>query len=140
MPLTNLKKLTDKGKKRVGRGNGSGKGKTSARGQKGQKARGRIRVDFEGGQLRLIKRLPFKRGVGNPSAEDTLALKVEVLNSFKAGSIVTKEALIKAGLVKKAVGKIKIVGGGDLSVPLTIEIPVTKSVKALVEKAGGKVS
>jgi large subunit ribosomal protein L15 len=138
--LSNLQKIVAKDKKRVGRGNGSGKGKTSARGQKGQKARGRIRVDFEGGQLRLIKRLPFKRGVGNASAESSLAIQVGLLNSFKANTTVDKEALIKAGLMKKSTGKFKIVGGGDLSVALNIEVPVTKSVQEMVEKAGGKVS
>lgn len=138
MQLSNLQKLVREKNKRVGRGNGSGKGKTSARGQKGQKARGKIRVDFEGGQLRLIKRLPFRRGVGNSKAIDTSIVKVEQLNTFKPGSTINKEALVKTGLVKKN-AKVKIVGGGELIVSLTIEIPVTKSVRDLVEKAGGKV-
>lgn len=140
MQLNEMKKLVEKGSKRVGRGNGSGKGKTSARGQKGQKARGKIRVDFEGGQLRLIKRLPFKRGVGNRVAEPVLAIKVGALSSFKSGSTVNKEALIKEGLVKKTIGRVKIVGGGEVSVPLKIELPTTASVKAQIEKAGGSVS
>ena len=138
MQLSNLRKLVKGKSKRVGRGNGSGKGKTSARGQKGQKARGKIRVDFEGGQLRLIKRLPFKRGVGNAKAEDTAIVKAGQLNTFKPGTTINKEALVAAGLVKKN-AKVKIVASGELTVALVLEIPVTKTVRDQVEKAGGKV-
>ncbi len=139
MQLNNLQKLAKEKNKRVGRGNGSGKGKTAARGQKGQKARGSIRVDFEGGQLRLIKRLPFRRGVGNTKAIDTSIVKAGQLNTFKPGTIINKEVLVAMGLVKKN-AKVKIVAGGELTVALVLEIPVTKTVKDQVTKAGGKVS
>lgn len=140
MELNKLTKIVDKSTKRVGRGNGSGKGKTSARGMKGQKARGSIRVDFEGGQLRLIKRLPFKRGVGNVNAVKSTAIKLELLASFKANDIVNKESLLKGRFIKKLSEPVKIIGGGDITIALKIEVPTTKSVKKLVEMAGGTVS
>lgn len=140
MQLDNLQKLVDRPKKRVGRGNGSGKGKTSARGQKGQKARGSIRVDFEGGQLRIIKRLPFKRGVGNLPANKKSEIKVGLLAIFKADSVVNSESLQKVGLIKKTSERIKIIGGGEVSLPLKIEVPTTKSVREMIEKVGGTVS
>lgn len=140
MLLSNLEKLVGRGKKRVGRGNGSGKGKTSARGQKGQKARGSIRVDFEGGQLRLIKRLPFKRGVGNVPAKEGAEIKIGLLTEFKTGSVINNETLLKAGLIKKSSARVKLIGGGEISVPLKIEVPTTKSVRVMIEKAGGTVS
>lgn len=140
MELNKLTKIVDRSTKRVGRGNGSGKGKTSARGMKGQKARGSIRVDFEGGQLRLIKRLPFKRGVGNLNAVKSTGIKLELLSGFKSGDVINKETLLKAKFIKKLSEPVKIIGGGDINIPLKIEVPTSKSVKSLVEKAGGSVS
>lgn len=140
MNLATLPKLVEKGSKRVGRGNGSGKGKTAGRGQKGQKARGTIRVDFEGGQLRIIKRLPFKRGVGNKKAKPTQEVKIGDLNELKSGSVVNEKTLVEAGIVAKNSHNIKIIGGGSVTVPLTVEVSVTASVKEMIEKAGGKVS
>lgn len=140
MKLNQLAKSTAKSNKRVGRGESSGKGKTSSRGQKGQKARGTIRADFEGGQLRLIKRLPFRRGVGNLAARESQIVKLGQLAAFKPESIINNETLLKAGLIKKLPSKVKIVGGGSIDIPLKVAIPTTKAVKLQIEKAGGQVS
>src|SRR3989304_8126349 len=102
-----LSKLTQsrniRSAKRVGRGESSGKGKTSGKGYKGQKSRGRgkIRIGFEGGQLPLIKRLPFRRGVGNNLAKNTLTLTLSMLEKFDNGETVDSKSLIKKGILKK---------------------------------------
>src|SRR5689334_16960033 len=101
MNLSNLQKITTKGKKRVGLGHGSGRGKTSGRGTKGLKARGDVPLDFEGGALPLIKRLPFLRGKGRNKAIQgkPAVLNVSVLNVFGKGETVTIETLVKNKLV-----------------------------------------
>src|SRR5438309_1533526 len=85
--------------RRIGRGHGSGKGKTSGRGTKGQKARGQVGTSFEGGQLRLIKRLPFRRGVGNKAGSNGLSINLSDLKIFKSGSRVNTHTLIQSGLI-----------------------------------------
>lgn len=132
-----------KSKKRLGRGESSGKGKTSGKGYKGQKSRGqgKIRLGFEGGQLPLIKRLPFRRGVGNNQAKKILTLTLTKLNVFKDGEIVDKKSLLEKGLLKKSFNpdQIKIVGTGELNKSLTVKIAVSNSAKTAIEKAKGKV-
>lgn len=144
MNLTNLQKITAKKKKRVGLGHGSGRGKTSGRGQKGLKARGDVPLDFEGGALPLIKRLPFLRGKGRNKAlkEKATVINVAALNVFAKGETVTLETLAKHQLVniKDVAGTgVKILGDGELGVALTVTVPVSKGAAAKIEKAGGSV-
>jgi large subunit ribosomal protein L15 len=130
-----------KGPKRVGRGPGSGHGKTSCKGHKGQKARSgpHIRPGFEGGQMPLQRRLP-KRGFTNIFKKRFALVHIRDLNRFPAGGVVDIEALRKAGLVKKAYDGVKIVGDGDITVALTIRAhAVTESARKKIEAASGKV-
>ena len=113
---------------RVGRGHGSGNGKTAGRGQKGQKSRsgGKVRVGFEGGQMPLYRRLP-------------IAINVYELERFEADSVVTIDTLIESGLVKNTFDGVKILGNGELSKKLTVQVNAfSKSAVAKIEAAGGK--
>jgi large subunit ribosomal protein L15 len=112
MDLTSLQSIISKQKKRVGRGYGSGKAKTAGRGTKGQLARGTTRPGFEGGQLPLIKRLPFRRGLGNTSHYvKPLAINAVRLSAIPAGTTINQEALVKHGLVPASYrGEIKVIG------------------------------
>jgi large subunit ribosomal protein L15 len=133
--------------RRLGRGHGSGRGKTAGRGTKGQKARtgGKIHRAFNGGQTRLSKRLPFVRGLGNssPSLHDTYTvINIAELEDFEAGSVVSPETLVTQGVVRKsdARGLIKILGDGELDRPLTIHAhKCSASARAKIESAGGKI-
>lgn len=132
-----------KNRKRVGRGIGSGTGKTSGRGHKGQNARsgGGVRPGFEGGQMPLFRRLP-KRGFTNIFAKEQAEVNVASLNIFEQGTEVNKELLIEKGLVKKAKSKdgIRILGNGELNVALNVEADhFSKSAIEKIENAGGKV-
>mgnify|MGYP000621849602 FL=1 len=131
-----------KPRKRVGRGIGSGLGKTSGRGHKGQKARsgGGVRPGFEGGQMPLFRRIP-KRGFTNIFAKEYAVVNVEELNRFTENTVVTPELLIEEGLVKagKAVDGIKILGDGDVKVKLTVKAQkFSKTAAEKIEAAGGK--
>ena len=142
--LSNLPKTTIRPKKRLGRGQGSGKGKTSTRGTKGQKARGKIKQTFEGGQLPLIKRLPFIRGrnKNRPLNFRPLVINIKILNIFPENSEITIESLIKNNIVKSMDAKkfgVKILGDGKLEKPLIIKLPISNRAKAKIEAAGGKV-
>lgn len=142
MKIHELTSITTRPSKRLGRGHGSGKGKTSARGMKGQKARGSIRLGFEGGQLRLIKRLPFKRGVGNKPVKDTIGVNLDRLEVFKKGETVNVATLLEKGLVSPREVKkrtIKILGRGDLAVALKVEVPTSSSAATKITAAGGSV-
>ena len=112
MNLSELKPLVKTSKKRVGRGEGSGKAKTAGRGTKGQKARGTTRPGFEGGQLPLIKRLPFRRGLGNTShRHKPLAINVLRLTSLPADAVVTPDVLKQHGFVPMTyTGPVKVIG------------------------------
>ena len=126
--------------KRVGRGAGSGLGKTSGRGHKGQKARsgGGVRPGFEGGQMPLIRRIP-KRGFHNPFSKQYAIVNVEDLAAFEAGSVVDFAALKAAGLVNKEFDGLKVLGNGELSVALTVKATkFTQSAREKIEAAGGK--
>ena len=126
--------------KRVGRGAGSGLGKTSGRGHKGQKARsgGGVRPGFEGGQMPLIRRIP-KRGFYNPFSTHYAIVNVADLASFEAGSVVDFAALKAAGLVKKELDGLKVLGEGELNVALTVKAAkFTQTAREKIEAAGGK--
>lgn len=130
-------------KKRIGRGIGSGTGKTSGRGHKGQNARsgGGVRPGFEGGQMPLFRRLP-KRGFTNIFAKQYAEVNVNDLNRFEKDTVVTPELLIEQGLVKKAKAKdgIKILGSGELEKALTVQAQkFTKGAEEKINAAGGKV-
>ena len=126
--------------KRVGRGAGSGLGKTSARGQKGQKARsgGGVRPGFEGGQMPLTRRLP-KRGFTNNFRTVYVAINVDRLEIFDDGQTVTPVDLIQAGIINKVCDGIKIMGNGELTKKLTVQATkFTASAKEKIEAVGGK--
>lgn len=127
-------------KTRVGRGIGSGLGKTAGRGTKGQKARsgGGVRPGFEGGQNPLYLRVP-KRGFNNRFARKLVAINVSALNRFEPGTEVTPEVLKKAGVVKSIKDGIKILGKGNLEKPLTVKVHAfSKTAIEKIEAAGGK--
>ena len=125
--------------KRKGRGHGSGNGKTAGYGHKGQKARSGVKkAGFEGGQMPLQRRLP-KRGFNNIFATKFATIKVSDLEKFEAGSVVTTEALLEKGIIKKAMDGVKVLGNGELSKELTVQLAAyTASAKEKIEKAGGK--
>ena len=131
-----------KSRKRVGRGNGSGHGTYSGRGCKGQKSRSGYKLNpgFEGGQLPLIKRLPKKRGFVNIFRTEYSTVNINKLNIFEAGSEVTPETLVAAGLVKSLRHPIKVLAEGDITYPLVIKAnKFSAAAKAKIEAAGGKV-
>jgi large subunit ribosomal protein L15 len=139
--LSNLKapKGSRKARKRVGRGPGSGTGKTSGRGQKGQKARAasKKKPGFEGGQMPLQRRLP-KRGFTPLTRNDYAIVNVAALNAFDAGTEVTPELLAETGMIRKASDKVKILGNGDLTVSVSLKIhKISQSAADKVSAAGG---
>ena len=132
-----------KSRKRLGRGIGSGLGKTSGRGHKGQNARsgGGVRPGFEGGQMPLFRRLP-KRGFTNIFAKEFAIVNVEQLNRFDDNTVVTPDLLFEEGLVKKskATDGIKILGNGEISTKITVQAhKFSKTAAEKIEAAGGKV-
>jgi large subunit ribosomal protein L15 len=144
MNLTELEKIKTKRKKRVGQGHGSGRGKTSGRGMKGQKARGDVPLDFEGGALPLIKRLPLLRGKGRNKSlkEKPYVINVGLLNKLPKNAVVDLETLAKHGLIKLDSAKqrgVKILGEGDITVSLTVKLPSSKQALEKITKAGGSV-
>ena len=129
-----------KASRRIGRGHGSGWGKTAGKGHKGQKARsgGSIRPGFEGVQLPLQRRIP-KRGFNNIFAKKIVAINVSALEVFEDGAEVTAEALIEKGIVKNEYDGIKILGNGNLTKKLTVKVAAySESAKQKIEAAGGK--
>lgn len=128
-------------RKRIGRGLGSGHGRTAGKGTKGQKARSgyKVRSGFEGGQLSLIKRLPEKRGFTNIFRIEYAIVKVDRLNRFEAESEVTPQRLVEERLVKSLKKPIKILGEGELEKPLIVKAnKFTESARRKIEAAGGK--
>ena len=126
--------------KRVGRGIGSGTGKTSGKGHKGQNARsgGGVRPGFEGGQMPLYRRLP-KRGFKNIFAKQYVTVNVEVLDRFEDGTEVTADTLKEAGIISKKLDGVKLLGRGDVTKKLTVKVAgYTASAMEKIEKAGGK--
>ena len=126
--------------KRIGRGHGSGNGKTAGKGHKGQKARAGhgMRPGFEGGQMPLQRRIP-KRGFNNIFAKEVVAVNVGSLNRFEDGAEVTVEALKEAGKNKKTGDALKILANGELTKKLTVKADAfSEAAKAKIEAAGGK--
>lgn len=126
--------------KRIGRGHGSGQGKTAGKGHKGQKARaGRgLQIGFEGGQMPLQRRIP-KRGFNNIFATPYVTINVAVLNRFEEGAVVDAEALMNAGIINKAPYGVKVLGNGKIEKALTVKVAAfSESAKAKIEAAGGK--
>ena len=127
-------------RKRIGRGHGSGWGKTAGKGHKGQKARsgGGVRPGFEGGQTTLARRIP-KRGFNNIFATEYTVINVADLERFVDGTVVDTELLKAAGLVKKELDGVKVLGNGELTKSLTVKAAAfSASAKEKIEKAGGK--
>ena len=138
-------KITKIKQKRLGQGHGSGRGKTAGRGTKGQKARRKIPLTFEGGALTLIKRLPFMRGKGKnkPFKKGPIIVNVKFLNLLKKGTIVDVKSLIENKIVDDDYAKkngVKILGDGDLNVALVVKLPVSKGAAKKILKAGGIVA
>ena len=125
--------------KRKGRGHGSGHGKTAGYGHKGQKARsGAKKAGFEGGQMPLQRRLP-KRGFNNIFATQYVTVKVSDLEKFEAGSVIDAQALLDAGIIKKVLDGVKVLGNGEVTKAVTVKAAAyTASAKEKIEKAGGK--
>ncbi|MCD6518671.1 MAG: 50S ribosomal protein L15 [Anaerolineae bacterium] len=129
-------------RKRRGRGIAAGQGKTGGFGTKGANARsGRGgKVYFEGGQLPLVRRLPFKRGFRNVNRVEYAVVNVEVLKRFEPGTVIDPQVLVASGLVKKKRLPIKILGEGELDRPLTVKAhKFSQSAKEKIEAAGGTV-
>lgn len=125
---------------RVGRGAGSGNGKTAGKGHKGQNARsgGGVRPGFEGGQMPLQRRVP-KRGFVNIFRKEYAVVNVSDLNRFEDGSVVDTKAIVEAGLLKKTLDGVKILGRGEITKKLTVQAAVfSATAKSKIEAAGGK--
>lgn len=137
MKLHELKGTRQK-RKRVGRGMSSGSGKTSGRGQKGQKARSKVRVGFEGGQTPLFQRLP-KRGFTNVHRKEFAIVNLDSLNVFEDGTEITPELLLEKGVVGNLKAGIKVLGRGAVEKKLTVRAhKFSASAKEAIEEAGGK--
>ena len=126
---------------RVGRGQGSGNGKTAGRGSKGQKQRsgGGVRLGFEGGQTPLFRRIP-KRGFNNINRKEYAVVNLETLNRFEDGTVVTPALLIETGVISKQLNGIKVLSNGTLSTKLTVQAhKFSQAAKEAIEAAGGSV-
>src|ERR1700677_4916515 len=142
MKIHELTVTATKDKKRVGRGIGSGYGKTAGRGTKGQNARtgGGVRIGFEGGQTPLAKRLPKKRGFTALNHKDYQVINLADLSRLKAGTVVDITALRNAGLVGSLRRPVKLLAGGEVTHKVTLQIQAASAAaQAAVEKAGGTV-
>ena len=124
---------------RIGRGHGSGNGKTAGKGHKGQKARsGAPRPGFEGGQMPLYRRIP-KRGFTCRNSKNIVGINLSYLERFEDGATVTVESLIESGIVKNPRDGVKILGGGELTKKLTVQVNAySESAKEKIEALGGK--
>ena len=145
MQLSTLTKITEKRLRRLGQGHGSGRSKTSGRGTKGQNARGKRALSFEGGALPLKKRLPFLRGKNKNKVFKRIPVVVNLsdLNSLPKGSTIDITLLIKHGLVDKKEALqdgVKILGNGKLDTVLKVMLPTSSSAAKAIEKAGGSVN
>ncbi len=142
--LNKLPKTANHRKKRLGQGHGSGRGKTGGRGTKGQRARGKMSLTFSAGKLSLIRRLPLIRGkYRNLSlSRKPIIVNIKFLNLLPPGSVVDLDCLIKNHIVKEEDAKkygVKILGDGEIKIPLTVKLPCSKKAAKKVEKASGKV-
>lgn len=142
--LQTLPSLKTRSSKRLGRGHGSGRVKTSGRGTKGQKAREKVKLAFAGSSLQAswLKRLPLNRGKGKNRSHNKnrpFVMNLKYLNSLKPQTEVTLKSLIENKIIDKNVTKVKILGDGELKVPLIVKLPCSKGAIKKIEKAGGKV-
>jgi large subunit ribosomal protein L15 len=145
MKLSALTKITAKGQKRLGQGHGSGRGKTGGRGTKGQNAKGKRSLSFEGGALTLIKRLPFMKGKGKNKSfkAQPIIVNVKFLNLLKKDTIVDIKSLVENKIVNLESAKkygVKILGDGELKVSLVVKLPVSKGALKKIEQAGGSIA
>jgi large subunit ribosomal protein L15 len=127
-------------KRRIGRGHGSGQGTTAGKGTKGQKARtgGGVPPYFEGGQLPLVRRLPYRRGFKNPFRVEYAIVNVSQLAALPTGSTVTSDTLVQAGLLNRGEGPVKVLGDGALGVALHVQADrISRQARAKIEAAGG---
>lgn len=137
MKLHEMNRIRKK-RNRVGRGMASGSGKTSGRGQKGQKARSKVRVGFEGGQTPLFQRLP-KRGFTNVTRKEYSIVNLDTLNLLEDGTEVTPELLLEKGVVSNLKADIKVLGRGAIDKKLTVKAHnFSATAKEAIEAAGGK--
>jgi len=130
-----------KNNKRVGRGPGSGSGKTASRGHKGARSRSgyKTKLGFEGGQMPLQRRLP-KRGFTNPFKKEYALVTLSDLNRFENGATVNKETLLQAGLINPSDGLVKILANGEVTVAVTVEVDkISASAKEKITAAGGSI-
>jgi len=124
---------------RVGRGTSSGHGKTAGRGQKGQKARGKVRLGFEGGQMPLFRRMP-KRGFSNINRKEYAIVSLNDLNRFDEGTDITPALLAESGIVKNEKAGIKLLANGEITKKVTVTVSkASAAAKQAVEAAGGKI-
>ncbi len=141
--LSNLPKITTKPAKRLGRGHGSGKVKTSGRGTKGQKARENIKLSFAGSSLQAswLKRLPLMRGKGKNKSHTNrpFIINLKYLNSLKPQTEVTLKSLIENKIIENGIEKVKILGDGELTVALIVKLPCSAGAAKKIAKAGGQV-
>lgn len=142
--LSKLPKIAKRGKKRLGQGHGSGKGKTAGRGTKGQKSRGKMSLAFRVSGISFIRRLPLIRGkYRNKSKKGKfLAVNLKYLNLFEPKSVVDLDSLVAHKIVKKddvSISGVKILGDGEIKIPLTVKLPCSKKAVKKIESAGGKV-
>jgi large subunit ribosomal protein L15 len=130
-----------KARKRLGRGSGSGTGKTSGKGQKGQKARsgGGVRPGFEGGQLPLFQRIP-KRGFKNVNRKEYAVINLDDLNKFEVGEVITPEVLLSRNVLKKTLDGVKILANGQLEKAITVKAhKFSKAAEQAITQAGGTI-
>lgn len=143
MATHTLPSITETAKRRMGLGHGSGRGKTSGRGTKGQKARGKIPLRFEGGALALIKRMPFQRGKARNKSfiRKPMALNIDAITSLPAKSVIDVDTLIKHNLVPEEAKKtgVKLLGTGEIQHAYTVKVLASKAAIEKIEKAGGVV-
>jgi len=143
MNLSSLPQIVDKPYRRIGRGHGSGRVKTSGRGTKGQKAREKIPLAFAGSSLQAswLKRLPLIRGKGKNKSyqNEVVTISLSTLSKLSAGSEVTLKSLKAAKMIDENVTRAKVVDNGDIKVALTVKIPVSATAAEKITKAGGKV-
>ena len=141
--LSNLPKITEKKKKRLGRGLGSGKGSKSGRGTtRHQKARESIPLYFEGGQGRMVKKYPLLRGKGRNKSHNkkSVIIGLDLINkNFKEGEIVDKSTLLKKKMIESEKQNIKLLANGKLEKKLDFKIPVSANAKKIIEKLGGRI-
>ena len=144
MELSKLPKITTKKSRRLGQGHGSGRGKTAGRGTKGQNARGKVGLFFEGGALPLTKRLPFLRGRGRNKIMKRHPISVSItrLADLPSKSVVDLDLLVKIGVIDEGdrINGVKIIGNKEVKSALSVKLPTSKSAKEKIESAGGTVS